>query len=121
MSRMVPEAVLAAVRGYDSRLGLRWDARQACWYFTFNGEDAWVYMHLDGSYAKGDITAGEALEIVKQHDGGLQGPLKTQAMRAVWERKKQKEREEAAALMAAARKEAAAVARTHFNGAQVYV
>lgn len=70
--RTAPEHVLRALRQYHAELGLVW--RRDRWFFTFRGEPLFAWSHDDGTPAINDLSADEALRIIKQADTSQDGP-----------------------------------------------
>jgi len=67
MSRVASSTILKALKDYHKALGLEWDTEGACWWFTWNGERAWVYRHADGIIAL-EPSKSECLDICRRYD-----------------------------------------------------
>lgn len=98
--RTTPQHIRRALAAYDPELELRWEDREGCWYFYYQGKKAFAYYHLDGKIAM-DPVEGEVLDIIKRADAKTgQSPyakLKA-AERLRRDRKRQEEKEHRQAL-----------------------
>lgn len=114
--RKTPERINRALREYDPELELRWEDREGCWYFYYQGRKAFAYYHMDGKLAMLPV-ADEAVEVVKRADNKVNGGYARlqAAERHRRERKRQEEKEQRQA-MAEAGKEAGERADVYRRG-----
>lgn len=119
--RTAPRHITAAIHQHDRTVDLVWHQEDSTWWFTWKGQLLMPYKHTDGTMAINDLSADEAVNLLKSVDNPLHGTDKLRA----WERRVRRNREvraaEDAAAMAEAGERARDRARVHMHGPKSFV
>jgi len=115
--RDTPQHINRALAEYDPELELRWEDREGCWYFYYQGRKAFAYYHLDGRIAMFPVES-EILEIIRRADAktGRSPYAELKAAERLRRDRKRREEKERRQALAEAGEEAGERADVHRRG-----